>query len=421
VSRALKILAVLSFIGSVAPTDAADSTRVSLRSPETIHQGESITLVARSPDPDCRLRVRSPLDRRDERPITLPSRRSLITFTVAVRARRGTWRVKLTCDGSSSRARLRVIGKRGRASAPLIAANTLEIYPARDLEEDAIPPSLESDDDKDSGGPFPDFRVPFPCGEVWAASTYRNHGNAVDWNTRRDNGRPVVASADGVVHLLPFGRPNGGYGNTVVIDHGADWSTVYAHLRSYAVREGESVTRGQLIGSVGRTGNATGPHLHYEQRRGNKVQPTMLAGLPVHYGPTRSDNCSFEPEPPPPATDVRRVVITVDNRVTNGATMREDTTPARLTTQPWVYCGRRGCNIDGTERTSGETYDAAICQTVGERTTNGNDSDPADDQNPERFQSTLYYGVLLSNGTFGYVSEVWIRSEFRGGLGLRAC
>jgi hypothetical protein len=120
--------------------------------------------------------------------------------------------------------------------------------------------------------------------------------------------------------------------------------------------------------------------------------------------------------PPPP-----RRVITVDNRVTNGSGLREDGTPARLTTRTWTYCTSRGCNINGTERSSGQTYDAAVCQTSGERTTNGHDTNPSDDANPERFESTRYYGVRLSGGTFGYISEVWIRAADRGGLGLPAC
>lgn len=116
-----------------------------------------------------------------------------------------------------------------------------------------------------------------------------------------------------------------------------------------------------------------------------------------------------------------RRVITVDNRVTNGMGMREDPTPLRMLTKPWILCGTRGCNINGTERVSGQTYDAAVCQTQGERTTNGHDTDPSDDANPLRFESTRYYGVRLPNGTFGYVTEVWIRAADRGGLGLPQC
>lgn len=141
---------------------------------------------------------------------------------------------------------------------------------------------------------------------------------------------------------------------------------------------------------------------------GNPVIPgqEVVAPTPVGNGGT--------PAP------VRRV-ITVDNRVTNGMGMREDPTPLRMLTKPWILCGSRGCNINGTERVSGQTYDAAVCQTQGERTTNGHDTDPSDDANPLRFESTRYYGVRLGNGTFGYVTEVWIRAADRGGLGLPQC
>jgi hypothetical protein len=127
------------------------------------------------------------------------------------------------------------------------------------------------------------------------------------------------------------------------------------------------------------------------------------------------------PPPPPPAAAALRKVVTVDNRVTNGGAMREDATPVHLQTEARILCGTRGCNIAGTERSSGGQYDAATCQRQGERTTNGNDSDPADDTNPERFESTRYYGVRLADGTFGFVSEVWIRAADRGGLGLPDC
>lgn len=126
------------------------------------------------------------------------------------------------------------------------------------------------------------------------------------------------------------------------------------------------------------------------------------------------------PAPTPPPAPPRKV-ITVDNRVTNGMGMREDSTPVRLQTKPWIFCGSRGCNINGTERSTGGTYDAAVCQMQGERTTNGNDHDAVDDANPARFESTRYYGVRLGDGTFGVVSETWIRSADRGGLGLPAC
>ena len=76
-------------------------------------------------------------------------------------------------------------------------------------------------------------------------------------------GTPIKASGDGkVVHL---GR-KGGYGKTVILQHGGRYRTLYAHMSNYArgLRSGARVRQGQVIGYVGATGLATGPHLHYE-------------------------------------------------------------------------------------------------------------------------------------------------------------
>jgi murein DD-endopeptidase MepM/ murein hydrolase activator NlpD len=62
----------------------------------------------------------------------------------------------------------------------------------------------------------------------------------------------------------------GGYGRVVVIDHGKDYSTLYAHCSSLLVRKGQRVSAGQAIGKVGSSGRATGPHLHFEVRYRNK-------------------------------------------------------------------------------------------------------------------------------------------------------
>jgi murein DD-endopeptidase MepM/ murein hydrolase activator NlpD len=76
-------------------------------------------------------------------------------------------------------------------------------------------------------------------------------------------GTPVHAAGDGEVTGANMGA---GYGREVTINHGHDVMTVYGHLSSIAVIAGEHVTRGQVIGYVGQTGRATGPHLHYEVR-----------------------------------------------------------------------------------------------------------------------------------------------------------
>lgn len=77
-----------------------------------------------------------------------------------------------------------------------------------------------------------------------------------------DTGEPVVATADGIV--IHAGWKSGGYGYTVMIDHGYGFVTMYAHLDDYKPDVWQEVKRGQVIGWVGDTGNSTGPHLHYE-------------------------------------------------------------------------------------------------------------------------------------------------------------
>lgn len=74
-------------------------------------------------------------------------------------------------------------------------------------------------------------------------------------------GTAVVAAAAGTVK---FSGWNGGYGNCVIIDHGGGRSTLYAHMSSIAVSNGQSVSAGQSVGRVGSTGNSTGAHLHFE-------------------------------------------------------------------------------------------------------------------------------------------------------------
>ncbi len=75
-------------------------------------------------------------------------------------------------------------------------------------------------------------------------------------------GQPEFAADNGVV--VYAGWNNWGYGNVVVIDHGNGWQTLYAHMSYIGVGCGQSVMQGQTIGSLGSTGNSSGPHLHFE-------------------------------------------------------------------------------------------------------------------------------------------------------------
>lgn len=78
-------------------------------------------------------------------------------------------------------------------------------------------------------------------------------------------GAPVKSSDNGHVIVAQPGW-NNGYGNMVVIDHGNGFVSLYGHLNSIWVRKGENISRGQQLGTVGNTGNSTGPHLHLEIR-----------------------------------------------------------------------------------------------------------------------------------------------------------
>lgn len=91
---------------------------------------------------------------------------------------------------------------------------------------------------------------------------------------RAHYGESVFAAATGKVI---FAGVDGGYGNLIKIHHNKEYTTYYAHLSKILVRRGEKVRRGQLIGKVGMTGYATGPHLHFEIRRyGKPINPLPL-------------------------------------------------------------------------------------------------------------------------------------------------
>lgn len=79
-------------------------------------------------------------------------------------------------------------------------------------------------------------------------------------------GEPVLASAEGTVIIARTSGWNGGYGKYVVISHPNNTQTLYAHLNSLFVATGQAVAQGAQIGTVGSTGNSTGPHVHFEIR-----------------------------------------------------------------------------------------------------------------------------------------------------------
>lgn len=121
-------------------------------------------------------------------------------------------------------------------------------------------------------------RMVWPAdGRITSPFGYRMHPVLRKWKYHSgidiavSSGTPVQAADSGVVILSKW---NGGYGNCVIIDHGQGISTLYGHNSVLLVREGETVTKGQVISRSGNTGLSTGPHLHFEVRKdGVPVDP----------------------------------------------------------------------------------------------------------------------------------------------------
>ncbi len=127
--------------------------------------------------------------------------------------------------------------------------------------------------------PLKSYRISSPFSPRRLHPILHTHRAHLGVDLAAPKGSPVWSTAQGkVVHL---GR-KGGYGNTIIIRHGAHYQTVYAHLSRYraGLKVGDTVKQKQVIGYVGSTGHATGPHLHYEMRKNGVPLDPMKAILP---------------------------------------------------------------------------------------------------------------------------------------------
>jgi len=114
-------------------------------------------------------------------------------------------------------------------------------------------------------------------GEISSRFGRRNGRSHDGIDIRASRGTPIYAAEAGrVIHA---GRGLGDYGKVVIVKHVGRYSTVYAHEDSLRVSKGEFVEKGDVIGTVGTTGNASGPHLHFEVRR-NREPDDPLSYLP---------------------------------------------------------------------------------------------------------------------------------------------
>lgn len=121
-----------------------------------------------------------------------------------------------------------------------------------------------------AGWPIPATKVTVTS--IFGAPRGRSRHQGIDLAAAR--GTQIRATAGGKVE---FAGKFGDFGRLVIVDHGGGWKTRYAHLRSIKVDEGDRINRGQEVGTVGHSGNASGDHLHYEIRHN---------GVPVDPWPT---------------------------------------------------------------------------------------------------------------------------------------
>ncbi|MDY0071967.1 MAG: peptidoglycan DD-metalloendopeptidase family protein [Thauera sp.] len=130
------------------------------------------------------------------------------------------------------------------------------------------------------------LRSPLAFTRISSSFGGRTHPISKKWRAHKGTdfaaptGTPVKASSDGVVDLA--GVQNG-YGKIVILKHRGNISTAYAHLNGFAkgLKKGQQVSQGDVIGYVGSTGWATGPHLHYEVRINNVAHDPMKVALPM--------------------------------------------------------------------------------------------------------------------------------------------
>ena len=180
--------------------------------------------------------------------------------------------------------------KSSSSSSTTKKSSTVETQPADDDDDDEPDPEPSYDDDYVTPTPASSGYT-WPCpgfyylSSLWNEDrTTYNHG-AIDIAGGGILGAPVVAADSGTVAYTctycthNWGKSGscgcgGGYGNYVWIDHGNGKESIYGHLGSLVVHDGEKVTKGQLIGYMGSTGHSTGSHLHFECRyNGDRYDP----------------------------------------------------------------------------------------------------------------------------------------------------
>ncbi len=176
-------------------------------------------------------------------------------------------------------------------SAPLQPQAGNQVTTKAKIENDlAHPPSNEPLDDQSDQNVFehlPSKTIPpgtnttkmnfdWPVDEAKLSRGFINQKRKHHWGLDLANkkGTSILAAENG--YVVYTGKQFHGYGRLIVIEHNDRWATLYAHLDKFSVKEGDFVKRGQEIGEMGRSGHATGSHLHFELRDNRKpVDPLV--------------------------------------------------------------------------------------------------------------------------------------------------
>ena len=173
------------------------------------------------------------------------------------------------------------------------------------------------------------IRMPIPYARLTSSFGARRHPvlgrmrmhKGVDYGA--GSGTPIMAAGDARVEYVGW---KGGYGRVVILDHGRGYSTLYGHMSRFGkIRPGQRIDQGTLIGYVGSTGLATGPHLHYEFRVGGVHRNPLSITMPPPEPLTGRELAAFRAQTGPALARIRTVENVIYADVTTPAPQSKTT------------------------------------------------------------------------------------------------
>ncbi len=168
----------------------------------------------------------------------------------------------------------------GAACATFHGPGDFQTGEAYDPREDEMPaPEATWRGERKMQASSEDIAFDWPVDDARLTQPFRLGKKRSHWgiDLGAPRGTPILSAEKG--YVIYTGRGFRGYGNLVVIEHSPAWATLYAHLDKIQVEDGQFVRRGHVIGTMGRTGRASGVHLHFELRH-NRQPVNPQAYLP---------------------------------------------------------------------------------------------------------------------------------------------